>query len=306
MMQNRHARYGFSIALCVALSFFAGHASAATDEKAVLVHTEAGDVTLADVRANLKTLPAQTQRTMLHNHDQLDNLVRLLAAQKLLLKEAEDKGWDKHPEVVAAMDAARQNTVLQSYLADKAAPSKGYPSEVEIELTYEANRANFVTPRKFHLAQIFIASPTTASAKDQDEAQVRLGEVMAKLKAPHADFAAIAASSSEDAASSPKKGDLGFLPEPQIDPKLHDAILPLAKDAVSDPIRLNDGWHVVKVLDIAPASTQPLSEIRDQIVQGLRERKRMADERSYIDNLTKKVPPVNAAVLGELINSPAQ
>jgi peptidylprolyl isomerase len=278
---------------------------AATDGKAVLAHTDAGDVTLADVEDNLKTLSVQTRQAMLENQDQLDNFVRLLAAQKILLKEAEDKGFGQRPEVVAAVDSARRNAVLQSYLADKLAPPKDYPSEAEIEQAYDAGKPGFAVPRKFHLAQIFIAVPITASADDQDKAQNRLGAILGELNDAHADFGKIAAASSEDTGSVTKQGDIGLLPEPQLEQKLRDAVLPLVKNAVSEPVRLNDGWHIFKMLEIVPASIQPLSAVRDQIVQALRERKQMADERSYIDTLTKKIPTIDAAALRELANAPA-
>ncbi len=292
--------------LILAAGFGAAHAAPqAANDGTVVVHTDAGDITVADVRENLNSLPIQTREAMVHNPDQLNSLVRVLAAQKLLLKEADEKGWDKRPEVVSAMDLARRNAMLQSYLADRAQLPKDYPAESEVLQAYESNKTVFSVPRKFHLAQIFIASPVTASADEQDKAQVRLGEVLAKLKASNSDFAAIAASESEDAKSSAHKGDLGLLPETQLDPKLRAAVTPLARGGVSEPVRLDDGWHVVKVLDIMPASTQPLSEVRDQIVQSLREQKRMADERSYIDKFTKSVPTPDAAALSGLVNSQA-
>src|ERR1700744_2523301 len=142
-------------------------APAAPDDNEVVVHTDAGDVTVSDVRQNLSVLSADMQTDLLKNQAQLENVVRLLAAQKEILKEARDKTWDKRPEVSSALAVARKDVILPTSLAEKGKPPKDYPAEAEIEAAYKENLKIFTHPRKFHLAQIFIASAAADTDKDK-------------------------------------------------------------------------------------------------------------------------------------------
>jgi parvulin-like peptidyl-prolyl isomerase len=55
--------------------------------------------------------------------------------------------------------------------------------------------------------------------------------------------------------------------------------------AVSDPVRLDDGWHVVKVIDAKASYTRTLSEVRDQLVLQIRGKRATALRRAYFAEL---------------------
>jgi peptidylprolyl isomerase len=118
-------------------------------------------------------------------------------------------------------------------------------------------------PRQFQLAQIFIAAPKDADKATEEKAKKSLDEILAKLKAPGADFAAIARAANE----SRDGGDLGWVGENQIRPEIKALVIGLAKNSVSEAVRLDDGWHVLKLLDTKAAYTRTLPEVRDQLVQ---------------------------------------
>jgi parvulin-like peptidyl-prolyl isomerase len=120
------------------------------------------------------------------------------------------------------------------------------------------------------LAQIFIALPKTADKTTTDKAQGKLEAVKKSLHQNGADFAAIAKANSEESESAPRGGEIGWLGENQVQPEVRPQVLSLSKNATSEPIRLEDGWHILKVLDIKEAYTPTLDEIRSQLVQQTR------------------------------------
>jgi len=77
-------------------------------------------------------------------------------------------------------------------------------------------------------------------------------------------------------------------------PGIRPVVTSLVKDAVSDPVRLDDGWHVVKLLDLRPASVRPLDEVRDAVVSQLRVERARANRQAYLTRLLDQNPPVVA------------
>jgi peptidylprolyl isomerase len=181
--------------------------------------------------------------------------------------------------------------LVELYLQMAAAPPADFPNDDDLQKVYDANRSAFLVPRQFQLAQIFVAAPKDADKATTDAARKSLDDIQRKLKAPGADFAAIAAEG--DAKNG---GELGWIAETQIRPEIRSQIMGLAKSAVSEPVRLDDGWHILKLIDTKAAYTRPLAEMRDQLVQQMRTERTAALRQAYLTGLLKQ----NPAVVNEL------
>ena len=134
------------------------------------------------------------------------------------------------------------------------------------------------------------------------KARKKLDEVVVKLKQKGADFAAIARADSDDKQSGQQGGEIGWLTESQIVPGIRSAVSTLAKEGVSEPIRLDDGWHLIKLLETKPASTRPLAEVRESIVLQLRAERSRANRQAYLTKLLEQNPPtINELALPKVL-----
>jgi peptidylprolyl isomerase len=195
----------------------------------------------------------------------------------------------------------RENAVVELYLQSVSTAPANYPSDEEVQQVYDANRSALLMPRQFELAQIFVAAPKDADKAAEDKAKKTVEDIQRRLKAPGADFAAIA--NENDGKNG---GDLGWLAESQIRPEIRNQVMELAKNAVSDPIRLDDGWHILRLIDTKAAYTRTLPEVRDQLVLQMRNERAQALRRAYIAELLKQHPPVlNEFALSNLLNEQA-
>lgn len=273
----------------------------AADE--VLLDAAGVTVTLSDVRANLATLPDGTRAGLEHDPEALQNMVRLLAAQKIALQRAQAKNWESRPDVAAAIAQARDNAILQSFLAAEAKLPAGFPSDSEVKSAYDANKPSFAVSRRWQLAQIFVAKG--ADAAGVARAKEKLAAVESRLKLPEADFGAIAAEFSDDAVSAKQQGTIGLRSEREIPLPLLAVINKAEKDRVTAPILLDDGWHILKVMDILPPSIRPLEEVRPQLVAELRNRKLVELQKKYIDALAEAVPKIDVAKLSHMLSGEA-
>ncbi|MFL9828972.1 peptidylprolyl isomerase, partial [Rhodoplanes sp. SY1] len=237
----------------------------------------------------------------------LSQTVRSLLANRLVLKEALAKKWEQRPDVTAQLARLRESVIVETYLQSLTTPPADFPGEQEIKAVYEANASALLVPRQFQLAQVFVAVPKDADKATEEKARKKVDEVTRKLKLPGVDFAAIAKSESDDADSTEKGGEIGWLTEAQLRPEIRDRITGLAKAAYTDPIRLDDGWHILKLIDTKPAQTRPLAEVRDTLVQRIREERVEANRRAYVAELLKQYPAsVNELALSKLVEGLAE
>jgi parvulin-like peptidyl-prolyl isomerase len=271
----------------------------------VIARVGTSDLTADEIRAVVATLDARQQAALAHDPALLSQAVRTLLANRLVLKEARAKKWDQQPAVAAQLERARENLLVESYLQSVTAPPDSFPSEAEIKAVYDANATAFLVPRRFQLAQITIALAKEADKTTEDKARKKLDDVLKKLKQPGANFAALAKSDSDDGDSAEKGGEIGWLTEAQLRPEIRSQVTGLAKAAFTEPVRLDDGWHILKLLDTEASHARPLAEVRDGLVQRIRAERAEANRRAFVAELFKQSPPIiNELALSKLLDAP--
>jgi parvulin-like peptidyl-prolyl isomerase len=246
------------------------------------------EIKSAQVAPYLENLSGPDRAALLKNPAALSQAVRTLILQQILLKEAIAAGWDKTPEVAEQLDRLRQGAIAETYLQSIAKVPEGFPSEEEIKTVYEARKSELQVPTQIRLAQIFIAVPKDAPKEAQDKVKARIDEVAKAAKA--GDFAAVAREKSEERETASRGGEVGWLAENQIQPEIRSKVAALSKGSVSEPIRLADGWYVVKVLEVKEAHTATLDEVKDQLVKLLRTERARANREAYLSKLQQQNP----------------
>jgi peptidylprolyl isomerase len=272
----------------------------------VIARVGTSDITADEVRAVVAALDDRQKAALVRDPALLTQAVRAVLANRLVLKEARAKKWDEQPAVAAQLERARENTIVETYLHTVAAPPDGFPSEAEIKAVYDSNATAFLVPRQFQLAQIVVVVAKNADKAAEDKARKKVDDVQKKLAQPGADFAALAKSESGEGETAEKGGEIGWLTEAQLRPEIRSQIVGLAKGASTDPVRLDDGWHILKLLDTKASQTRPLAEVRDALVERMRAERIEANRRAYVAELFKQSPPViNELALSKLFEAAA-
>jgi len=260
------------------------------------------EVTSEELRGYVETLSAQEQAALAKDPALLAKVVRAYLARQAVLKEAQAKKWDQEPAVKAQLDRVREQALIELYLQSVSKPPASYPGDAELQAAYDRNRAALEVPRQYRVAQIFIAAPRSADKEAEEKARRRLDEVLRKLQQRGADFAAISRSDSDDKAAAQRGGEIGWLAEAQIVPGIRATVTGLARDAVSGPVRLDDGWHVVKLLDTKAPATRPLAEVREALAAQVRAERAQANRQAYLSKLLEQNPPaINELALSKVV-----
>jgi peptidylprolyl isomerase len=260
------------------------------------------DVTAEEVRATIQLLDARQQAAMARDPALLSQTVRAILANRLVLKEATARKWDQQPAVVTQLARARDTLIVETYLQSVTALGDSYPGEADIRSVYEANASAFLVPRRFRLAQIVVNLAKDADKAAEDAARRKLDDIMRRIRQPGAEFGPIAKASSEDTATAGRDGEIGWVAEPDLRTEIRAQVTGLPKSGISDPIRLEDGWHILKLVDTEASHTRPLADVKDALVQRMRAERIEANRRAYVAELLKQTPPVvNEIALSRLL-----
>jgi peptidylprolyl isomerase len=244
--------------------------------------------TASDLKEFVARMEPQTRHQAMANPKFMEQLIQAEVARKAVLNEALSKKWQSNPVVAKQIDTAREAIVLKTYLASVTDLPQSYPSDADIKSAYDLNRDKFLVPRQYHLAQIFVSSPP--GDKNAAAALQKAKDLAARTHARGARFDELARQNSQHKASAGKGGDIGWLAESQLQPAIRTKIAGMMKGDVSDPIRGDQGWHIVRLIDTKSAALRPLPEVRPVIVAALRQQKQQSDQLQYIKRLVDKMP----------------
>lgn len=288
----------------LASTALAADPSQATSDSGVIARIGDTEVKFDEMRASIESLDAREQAALARDPSLLNQVVRTFLVRRVVLKEALAKKWDQEAAVAAQIQRARDNTIVETYLQSVSKPADTYPTDAEVQSAYESRKTQLLVPKQFRLAQIFIALPKTADKTTTEKAQSKLEAVKKSLHQSGADFAAIAKANSEEPESAARGGEIGWLAENQVQPEVRPQVTSLSKNATSEPIRLEDGWHILKVLEIKEAYTPTLDEVRSQLVQQLRNEKTQSNSQAYLAKLLQQSPvAINELALSKLLKA---
>lgn len=280
--------------------------AALADDAGLLARVGGIEISVEEVRAALQGLGAIDEAALARDPAMLNQMVRSLVVQRLILRQAREQKFDQQPEIAARLERARESALADAYLQSISEPPADYPSEAELKSVFEANQESFRQPRAFRLAQIFIASDKNDSQEAKAKTQAKVDALAEKLKKPSADFALIARAESEEAQSAANGGEIGWLTEEQIQPELRPRLPQMKLGAVSEPIRLNDGWHILKTLDVRESFTPTFDQARPALRKRLRSDRAKENTKAHIAKLLAENPlAINELALAKVLPSAA-
>ena len=145
---------------------------------------------------------------------------------------------------------------------------EAYFDEVEVsdealQELYQQQIGNLAEQRR--AAHILIEADGSSDA----EAKARLEEIAAQLEAG-GDFAVLAKEHSADPGSAGEGGDLGYAGPGVYDPAFEEALYALEEGQVSEPVRSEFGWHLIKLLGVRSPEVPSFESMKPELVRELK------------------------------------
>jgi peptidyl-prolyl cis-trans isomerase D len=136
-------------------------------------------------------------------------------------------------------------------------------SDDELKAQYQQNIQQYQVANRVHVEHILLM---TVGKTDAEVEEIRLkAEDVLKQAKKGAKFEDLAKKYSEDPGTKDKGGDLGWLTQGQTVPEFEKTAFGLDKGKMSDLVKTQYGFHIIKVLDKETAHTKPFEEVKDSI-----------------------------------------
>ncbi|PZO04103.1 MAG: peptidylprolyl isomerase [Hyphomicrobiales bacterium] len=228
-----------------------------------------------DLGERLAQLPDERKR---------DEVINYLVDLKLGAKAATAAKIADAPDFAARLAYFREKVLLDQYLTAEA--KKAATPEAAKKLYDETTKA--LAPEEEVNARHILV---------EDEAQAKA--VAERLKKGE-DFAKVAAELSKDPGSGKEGGSLGWFTKDRMVPEFAEVAFKLTKGQVSDPVKSQFGWHVIKLEDKRNKPLPEFAAVKPQIDQYL-ERKAQQDiivalrEKAKVERLDQPAAPATPA-----------
>ncbi len=244
------------------------------------------------------------QRPPLTPTDFEDNIRKTIVIQKL---RASLTNWLSVPEKELEQEYRRRNDKVKlavvSFAADKFR-GQATASDAEVAAYFDAHKTDFRIPEKRKIRYLLIdveairakvtvppadverlyndnieqystpeqvrASHILLKTEGKDDAAVKKqAEDILKQARAGADFGELAKKYSEDEGSAKKGGDLDFFTRGKMVPEFDAVAFTLQPGQISDLVKSQFGYHIIKVTDKKPGTVRTLAELRQQLTDQL-------------------------------------
>jgi peptidyl-prolyl cis-trans isomerase C len=218
-------------------------------EGKVLAEVNGGTITTGDFERELKNLP-EYLKAMAETPQGRKEMLDTMVIRELILQQASKDGIDKGAEIEDKLQDLRKRLIVESFLKKKV-EVESKVSDEDMKKFYEQNKDKFKSGEQIKASHILVK--TEKEAKD----------ILAQLKSGGS-FEELAKKSSVDS-SSAKGGDLGWFGKGSMVPAFEKAALALKEGQISEVVKSDFGFHIIKLTGKRPAGIRPYEEVKEQI-----------------------------------------
>jgi peptidyl-prolyl cis-trans isomerase C len=263
-------------ATCLVLVLAAGQPVRAQDANPVIAKVNGTEIRQSDLAVAEEELGPSLQQ--MDPATRRENLISFLIDMNIVAKAAEDKKVGDSPEFKQRLAFARNRLLMDTLLANE---GKAAITDEAMKKVYEDAIKQVSGEQEVHARHILV--PTEEEAK----------AIKAELD-KGADFAKLAKEKSKDPGAA-DGGDLGFFTKEQMVPEFSAAAFALAPGKISDPVKSQFGWHVIKVEEKRDRKPPTFEQVKAQI-------ETFVTRKAQADYVTK----LRAAAKVERMDKPAE
>ncbi|HMJ83529.1 MAG TPA: SurA N-terminal domain-containing protein [Vicinamibacterales bacterium] len=154
----------------------------------------------------------------------------------------------------------------------------------DIEKAYNSSIEQYTTPEQVRASHILLKTEGKTDADVKAKAEAILKQAKAG-----ADFAELAKKNSEDESNAKNGGDLDYFGRGRMVPEFDQAVFAMQPGQISDLVKTQYGYHIIKMVDKKNAATRSLAEVRQQLTDQLAYERAQAQAAVLAEKLEKQV-----------------
>ena len=237
-------------------------------ENKVLAVVAGREITEHDIDLIIAKYPEQ-QRAMFANEDARRAILEQAIGFELMYHKGQELKIDETDVYKAQLEIFKKELLIQRTVDDVL--SKVIVTEEEAEAYYNDNKSEFQEPERVSAKHILM------------ESEEEIKELKAKIDAGEMTFEE-AAREKSTCPSNAQDGNLGEFSRGMMVPEFENAAFELKVGEVSEPVKTQFGFHLIKVEKKIEASIKSFKEVKDQVMQKLTA---TAQQDKYLGMLTE-------------------
>ncbi|MFL6195477.1 MAG: peptidylprolyl isomerase [Thermoanaerobaculia bacterium] len=182
---------------------------------------------------------------------------------------------------------AGDQIAVQKYVQTRIVPKVAVSDQAAREF-YDKNQAEMQMPERLHLRHILIRTNPGGTPADKEAARKKADDLLKRIQGGE-DFAKLAQENSDDPESKVRGGELGLVPRGRTPPPFDAAAAALKNpNDLSPVVETQFGFHIIQLLERAPASTVPFEQVKERILLGLKQQQAQKMVQARADELRKQ------------------
>ena len=247
-----------------------GCARKEASESVVLAKVGEEIITLEKFNEQLSNMPPAYQETLRDNKELLlDDMI----IEEILYKEAVKRGLHAEEEVKSILEGARKRIMIARLIKNEV-DDKVIIEDEDISDYYRDHKDEFMTPEMFRASHILVGTLEEAVG------------IVDQLNAG-ADFEELARKYSLDLTSK-RGGDIGYFVLGQMVPEFEDVCVKLNVGEISNAIKTQFGYHVIKLTDKKDPAPIDFSKAEERIRISLSNRRKRESFDRLVNNLKER------------------
>lgn len=260
-------------------------------------------VTTADYQQALLALSPEQRHTVEDNAERSQELLFEIYTEKMLAREATQRGLDQRDDIKARL-AEVPRKILANAIIEQERESTPSPDFTTLaEEYYLTHQQKYAQPERIQVAHI-LWSLKCDCENNADAKHIEAENVLKELQAG-ANFAEMARKYSDDKGSAKHGGDLGqwFTRGTFVKPFEDVAFALPEPGSLSDVVKTEYGYHIIKLLAHEPAGIQPFPQVKGSIIEELTKKYQASAHRAFVGQYYPTAEQFNRTAIDTLLKT---
>ncbi len=235
----------------------------------VLAYQGNAVLTQSQIDAAFTRIPEQHRLMFIRDGAKVDQLVRSLLHANLVASDARAAGFDQEPLVAERVRQAMEKELAEAWIEELARRSPEADYEAMAREDYLAHPDRYSTPPSLDLTHILIST----DERSDEEARALATELKARIDEDPEQFDELVEDYSDDPAKTQNQGRYQNMRKGQMTKEFEKEAFALeTAGEVSDPVRTEYGYHLIRLDKKNPPIIRPWEKVKDEAVAAARQR----------------------------------
>ena len=274
------------LTVILVLAFLGITMAATADDKesgpSILAKRGKGVVSQDEFAARAAKIPDRYRIQTIRDRNRLKDLINGLLVNAQLAADAREAGFENNELVIERMKLAAQTELAAAWLQHYVASSPPADYEALAYEYYLLHKDEMLSEEKVDVTHILVSK----DERSYEEALDIANGIYAELQENPGAFVELVEKYSDDSSAPSNKGSFRNVKRGDLVKPFENKAFSLKPGEISEPVKTQYGYHIIRLDAYKAPEVQPYEQVKQQLVDGERERHENRIRNDYLSQLT--------------------